>query len=133
MDFDQYVLGIHFFKTLLKVTSQEPIWEWRPDDPNALWINAQNQSYRVMYTYMTDHRIEEINPEHNQIFRELVLLYAKRILGGIRKKYKIPLQQGGTLEIDGEAMYNESKEGLEKIINLLKTFIPPILGSPPTG
>ncbi len=100
-------------------------------DPNAIWINAQNQSYRVMYTFLVDHRLEEIPPEHNQLFREIALAYTKRILGQVRKKYTIPTQAGGTIELDGKEMYNEAKEMLEKINNTLKSMIPPILTMPP--
>lgn len=130
MDFDQYVLGINFFKTLLRVTSQDAQWKWTPADPNAIWINAQNQSYRVMYTYAVDHRLEEIIPGHQQLFREIVLMYVKRQLGSVRGKYTIPLQEGGQLTIDGERLYNEAKEGLDKFRQELKRRMPPILTYP---
>lgn len=84
-----------------------------------------------MYTFLVDHRLEEISPEHNQLFREIALAYTKRILGQVRKKYNLPLQGGGTIELDGKAMYDEAKQDLEKINNVLKTMIPPILTMPP--
>jgi hypothetical protein len=131
LDFAQYSLGITFFKTLLRVTSQEPEWYWTPTDPLAIWINAQNQSYRVMYTFAVDHRLEEITPEHNQLFRELCLAYFKRILGHTRRKYAIPTQGGGSIELDGKILSDEAKESLTKLNDTLKTMIPPIFTMPP--
>lgn len=124
LDFDQYQLGINFFKDLLKTTSQNPIWRWSPQDPKYLYINAQNQSYRVSYFYFVDHRLEEINPSHHEIFKKLCLAYAKKILGEVRRKYEeIPTGEG-RLSLDGSDLIIEATTELKELDTILSGLQP---------
>lgn len=115
LDFDQYRLGIGFFKDLLKVTSQDADWRWDPSEPLSLYVITQSQSYRVSYTFIRDNRLEEITPAHFQIFRRTALAYAKEILGAIRGKYDQIQAPTGGITLDGNVIRAAAEKELAEV------------------
>ena len=125
LDFDQYVLGTSFFESLLRITGQDPEGRWTPDDPGAIHINAHNQSFKVSYTFMVDHRLEEITPAHYNLFRRISLAHGKITLGNVRRKYSEIQAPTGNITLDGQKMVDEGEKELENITDDLVKLSPP--------
>ena len=120
-------MGISFFKSLLKVTSQEPEWRWTRADPGHLHIIAQEQSYNVAYAYLVDNRIEEVPPSDRVYMRDLTVAYAKQALGRVRGKYgNATSGPGEGKTLDADKLLDESEKSLEALRQSLMRKVPPI-------
>lgn len=129
LDFNQYVLGISFFDTLLRVTSQEPEHEW-DENEQVLWIETKGQSFKVSYLYMMDRTIDEVLPYHREWFRKMALAQGKEMLGRIRSKFgAIPGASAGSVNLDGEVLLGEAREEIERLELSIQDSMRPV---PPT-
>lgn len=129
LDFDQYVLGTSFFKTLLTVTGQDLEWKWEESNPTKLYIQAQAQSYVIAYAYAVDKRIEEISPAHHELFLRISLMNAKGILGEVREKYGEVPAPAGKITLNGAQLKKEYADELKENTEDLRALQPPV---PPT-
>lgn len=131
LDFDQFILGISFYKTLLKQTGQDPEWKWDSAIPDKIRLQVRNAtSYYVTYRYLTDNRLEEINPSHHQLFKDLVLAKCMIILGRIRSKFGDSIATPtGDKSLDGAALIQQGMEmekDKEQQIRDMMMRVPPI-------
>ncbi len=138
LDFDQYVLGISFWETLNRVTSQEPEWVWDASS-KTLYINVggtniagASGNYYVMYRYFDNVGIDGIRLDHFRWFRRYCLALAKQILGRIRGKYsgKVPAP-GGPLQLDSESLLQEGAQEQASLVEEARSMspsVPPVLG-----
>lgn len=138
LDFDQYTLGISFWQTLRKVTSQEPIWWWE-EETRDLWINiggsnlaGPSGNYFVTVRYFANRTVDKIRQDHFKWFKRFCLVQAKKIISEIRGKYmgQIPAP-GGRFSMNAtlliESAEREELELLEELRNMAPT-VPPLRG-----
>jgi len=127
LDFNQYVLGISFFDTLLRVTSQEAEWDWDENEPSFLFIQTKAQSYKISYRYLLDRRIEQVLPSNHDWFRRMSLAQAKTILGRVRAKYAaIPAASAGSVQLDGNKILDEAEKEVLSLEQDVQRFMRPV-------
>jgi hypothetical protein len=138
LDFDQYVLGISFWSTLRRVTSQEPEWDWYEPD-KRLFINiggsdfaGDSGNYFCMVRYFDNVQLERVRPNHFRWFRKYALSQAMQIIGNTRNKFSgsIPAP-GGKVQLDGDSMIQRGEAAEEKLyaeVKAMSHVIPPVRG-----
>ena len=119
LDFDLYVLSTSYYETLLRVTGQEPIARWEPANPNIIMIDVGQGSNRdfweASYFYVTDPRLEEVDPHNHLLFKRVALAHAKVILGEVREKIGNKVVTAiGTVELNGTQLKEQGQSDLEK-------------------
>ncbi len=128
LDFDQYVLGIAHWKTILRVTSQEPEWYWDQAE-KTLVITLGNQDFTgvnewlAMAYYSKNITLEEIPSQHHRIITDYATALAKRVLARVRGKYSgtIPAP-GGNITMDADALNNDAKEEIKELDEQLRSI-----------
>lgn len=124
LDFDHYVLATSFYETLLRTTGQEPIWRWEPTDPLAIYIDvgdAARSFYHASYMYAANRRLEEVNPAHHFLFKQIVLAHSKIALGQVREKFGDQVMTAqGSVSLNGRALKDEGNQELERLTEDLK-------------
>lgn len=118
LDFDLYVLSTSYYETLLRTTGQEPIYRWEPANPTIIMIDVGSGSNRdfweASYVFITDPRLEEVDPHNHLIFKRLALGYAKKTLGEVREKVgnKIITAIGG-VDLNGTQLKEQGQTEIE--------------------
>lgn len=64
--------------------------------------------------------VDQIPPEHNQMFFRGCLAYTKEMLGLIRRKYNGAELPGSTVNLDGASLVQEAKEGIDEYLKQLQ-------------
>ena len=114
-DFDQYVMGISYWKALQRVGGQECDWLWDPIE-RKLYVDLgpSNQGTEALwdatYWYYEDVPIQEIPAHHHQYVLDLSLALAKKMVGEMREKYggSVP-SPGGGIQMNGTQLKQEGE------------------------
>jgi len=138
LDFDQYVLGISFWETLNRVTSQEPEWWWDQQD-KVLYVNiggtnvaGASGNYFVGVRYFSSPALDAIREDHHRWFKQYSLATAKKILGQIRGKFsgQVPAP-GGRFVLNADKLVAEGQREQDKLeleARGMMPSVPPIHG-----
>lgn len=131
LDFDQFALGQSFFKTLLRITSQEPEWRWEVSD-KTLYIDiggtdvsGDSGSFFVTFEFFQERRLETLPNNHFRWFRAYSLALAKEMVGRVRMKFSGAINApGGQLTLDGQILLEESKAEQERLGDEIRSWEP---------
>lgn len=121
INFDTFILGIGHWKELLRVTSQEPDWEW-DQKTRMLRISPGSQDllqsdlWIVSVSFYSSVGIQEVPENHHDVFLQYALGRAKVVLGEMREKFggSIP-GPGGGLTMNASALKTEGNEQLREM------------------
>jgi hypothetical protein len=103
----EWVLYKQYEQMYSRVSSSLGGWEWVGGYDT---IKLYPTPYRAQLVLV--HYLQKLKdwPEVCISMQEGALIYAKEILGRIRSKYKSPPGPGGGMQLDGEALLQESRE-----------------------
>lgn len=106
----------HYRKFSQKVLGTEGHWEFKVETQTIRLFPVPKGSFPVVIEYLPS--VTKFNkPSTKELTHRAFLAEMKMTLGSMRRKYgSIPSPDGGTISLDGEALYNEGKEEMEKIV-----------------
>lgn len=106
-----------FYEMYQRIRGSEPDWIYSGSE-KKLYVDTHSGPYEVYVVFIADAELDSFNSafqDHQRLFLNIVLAYAKQVLAKIRGKFggSIPVP-GGSLVTDAEILRSEAAETLLK-------------------